>query len=229
MVVPLTPDPGRAGPVRGGVMGAAEHGRRPRQGLSLFRAKTWACCPHQRHQPQVLIEGRLAQLIHNAQQMLAFAGDLQIEVLPGGLAQQSHQGGTKHGAAQAADAACRQRLIRRTRHASCRRQRLHGQRCGWHLARLQPQAVVLTGQIHAPTLGTQLRDAGAAGSGIGSADQGDGSTKGNAGFCHAWKRRWQRMRRCQLGACWVCRKNPPGNGRTVLGPCRTAGPRTKDR
>ena len=192
-------------------MAAAEHGRRPRQGLSLIDAEACTCGPHQRHQPQVLIKWRLAQLIHDAQQVFAFAGNLQIEVLPGGLAQQPHQGGAKHRAAQAADAACRQRLIRRTGRTSCRRQRLHGQRCGWHLARLQPQAVIFTGGIQAPTLDAQLRDAGATGSGIGSADQGDGATKGNAGFCHAWKRHWQRMRRCQW-CVRVCRKTTRGTG-----------------
>ena len=119
MVVPLAIGPGRAGPARGGVMAAAEHGHRPRQGMSLIDAEACTCGSHQRHQPQVLIKRRLAQLIHDAQQMLAFAGNLQIEVLPGGLAQQSHQGGAKHRAAQAADAARRQRLIRRAGRTSC--------------------------------------------------------------------------------------------------------------
>ena len=68
-------------------MAAAEHGHRPRQGMSLIDAEACTCGSHQRHQPQVLIKRRLAQLIHDAQQMLAFAGNLQIEVLPGGLAQ----------------------------------------------------------------------------------------------------------------------------------------------
>ena len=101
-------------------MAAAEHGRRPRQGLSLIDAEACTCGPHQRHQPQVLIKWRLAQLIHDAQQVFAFAGNLQIEVLLGGLAQQPHQGGAKHRAAQAVDAACHQRLIRRTGRTSCR-------------------------------------------------------------------------------------------------------------